>query len=84
MYKRQGRDRRRILDSAEVRSYLPAAADEAIAFLRKHMAREAVIGPVKRSDLWTFPVVAVREAVINAICLLYTSRALSLCRIGTT
>jgi predicted HTH transcriptional regulator len=62
-----GRDRRRILDSAEVRSYLPAAADEAIAFLRKHMAREAVIGAVKRSDLWTFPVVAVREAVINAI-----------------
>jgi predicted HTH transcriptional regulator len=62
-----GRDRRRILDSTEVRSYLPAAAEEAIAFLRKHMSREAVIGPVKRSDLWTFPVVAVREAIINAI-----------------
>jgi predicted HTH transcriptional regulator len=62
-----GRDRRRILDSAEVRSCLPAAAEEAIAFLRKHMTREAVIGPVKRSDLWTFPVVAVREAIMNAI-----------------
>lgn len=62
-----GRDRRRIMDSVEVRSYLPAAAEETIAFLRKHMAREAVIGPVKRSDLWTFPVVAVREAIINAI-----------------
>jgi ATP-dependent DNA helicase RecG len=62
-----GRDRRRILDSAEVRSYLPAAAEEAIAFLQKHMTREAVIGPVKRSDLWTFPVVAVREAIMNAI-----------------
>jgi predicted HTH transcriptional regulator len=62
-----GRDRRRILDSVEVRSHLPAAAEEAIAFLRKHMTREAVIGPVKRSDLWTFPVVAVREAIMNAI-----------------
>jgi hypothetical protein len=31
------------------------------------MSREAVIGPVKRSDLWTFPVVAVREAIMNAI-----------------
>jgi predicted HTH transcriptional regulator len=62
-----GRDRRRILDSAEVRSYLPAAAEEAITFLRKHMTREAVIGSVKRSDLWTFPVVAVREAIMNAI-----------------
>jgi predicted HTH transcriptional regulator len=36
-------------------------------FLRKHMTREAVIGAVKRTDLWTFPVVAIREAVINAI-----------------
>jgi predicted HTH transcriptional regulator len=62
-----GRDRRRILDSIEVRSYLPAAAEEAITFLRKHLTREAVIGPVKRSDLWTFPVVAVREAIMNAI-----------------
>ncbi len=62
-----GRDRSRILDTAEVRSYLPAAAEEAVAFLRKHMTREAVIGPVKRSDLWTLPAVAVREAIMNAI-----------------
>jgi ATP-dependent DNA helicase RecG len=62
-----GSDRRRILDSVEVRSYLPGAAEEVIAFLRKHMTREAVIGPVKRTDLWTFPVVAVREAIMNAI-----------------
>ncbi|MGA2252818.1 ATP-binding protein [Terracidiphilus sp.] len=62
-----GIDRRRILDSVEVRSYLPGAADEVIAFLRKHMTREAVIGPVKRTDLWTYPVVAVREAIMNAI-----------------
>ncbi|MBI3470547.1 MAG: putative DNA binding domain-containing protein [Candidatus Solibacter usitatus] len=62
-----GRDRRRILDSTEVRSYLPGAAEEVIAFLRKHMTREAVIGPVKRTGQWTFPVVAVREAIMNAI-----------------
>jgi ATP-dependent DNA helicase RecG len=62
-----GADRRRILDSAEIRSYLPGAAAEVIAFLRKHMAREALIGPVKRTDLWTFPLVAVREAIMNAI-----------------
>jgi predicted HTH transcriptional regulator len=62
-----GSDRRRILDSTEVRSYLPGAAEEVIAFLRKHMTRETVIGAVKRTDLWTFPVVAVREAIMNAI-----------------
>lgn len=62
-----GSDRRRILDSTEVRSYLPGAAEETIAFLRKHMAREAVIGPVRRTEVWTFPIVAIREAIMNAI-----------------
>jgi len=62
-----GDDRRRLLDSAEIRSYLPQAAEETIAFLQKHMAREAVIGSVKRTDHWTYPVVAVREAIMNAI-----------------
>jgi predicted HTH transcriptional regulator len=62
-----GNDRRRILDSTEVRTYLPRAAEDVIAFLQKHMAREAVIGSVKRTDRWTFPVVAVREAIMNAI-----------------
>jgi ATP-dependent DNA helicase RecG len=62
-----GNDLRRILDSTEVRSYLPGAAEDVIAFLRKHMTREAVIGSVKRMDRWTFPVIAVREAIMNAI-----------------
>jgi ATP-dependent DNA helicase RecG len=62
-----GNDRRRILDSAEVRSYLPGAVEEVISFLRKHMTREAVIGAVKRTDLWTYPMIAVREAIMNAI-----------------
>jgi predicted HTH transcriptional regulator len=62
-----GSDRRRILDSLEVRSYLPGAAEEVVSFLQKHMTREAVIGAVKRTDLWTLPIVAVREALMNAI-----------------
>jgi len=62
-----GNDRRRIMDTTEVRSYLPSAVEEVIAFLQKHMTREAVIGSVKRTDVWTYPVVAVREAIMNAI-----------------
>ena len=62
-----GDDRRRIVDSAEIRAYLPGAVAEVVSFLQKHMTREAVIGPVRRTDLWTYPVVAVREAIINAI-----------------
>jgi predicted HTH transcriptional regulator len=62
-----GSDRRKTLDSMEVRSYLPAAAEEAMEFLRKHMRNETVIGALRRSDLWTFPIVAIREAIMNAI-----------------
>lgn len=62
-----GTDRSRIVDSMEVRSYLPSAAEQVISFLKKHMRREAVIGSVKRTDRWTFPLVALREATMNAI-----------------
>jgi predicted HTH transcriptional regulator len=62
-----GKDRARILDSAEIRGPLARAADEAIAFIQKHHQREAVIGRVRRVDRWTIPPAALREAVINAI-----------------
>jgi predicted HTH transcriptional regulator len=62
-----GIDRSRLVDSVEIRSYLPQAAEEAIAFVQKHLQREAVIGAVRRQDRWTVPPVAIREAVINAI-----------------
>jgi ATP-dependent DNA helicase RecG len=62
-----GEDRRRILDSGEIRSPLPSAAEDVLSFLRKHFSREAVIGPVTRTDRWTLPPIALREAVINAI-----------------
>jgi predicted HTH transcriptional regulator len=39
-----GTDRRRILDSAEIRSALVQAIEEAIAFVRKHLAREPSSG----------------------------------------
>jgi predicted HTH transcriptional regulator len=62
-----GKDRVRILDSSEIRSYLPQAADQAIAFVQKHLGREAIIKGAHRVDRWTVPVVALREAIINAI-----------------
>jgi len=62
-----GKDRSRLLDSAEIRAYLPRATEDAIEFVQKHMSREAVIGPVRRVERWTVPLVALREAIINAI-----------------
>ena len=40
-----GTNRHPILDSIEIHSPLPGAAEEVIAFPREHMTREAVIGP---------------------------------------
>ena len=62
-----GVDRRKLIDSAEIRSHLPLAVEEAIEFIRKHSVREAVIGEVKRSERWTLPAVALREAMMNAV-----------------
>jgi predicted HTH transcriptional regulator len=62
-----GINRARLLDSAEIRSFLPRAAEEAIAFIRKHLTHESIIEGVRREDRWSVPLVAIREAVMNGI-----------------
>jgi predicted HTH transcriptional regulator len=62
-----GTDRRRILDAAEIRSCLTLAVEEAIAFVRRNTSRELIIGGIHRTERWSFPEVAVREAIINAV-----------------
>ncbi|XVU22087.1 ATP-binding protein [Actinoplanes sp. CA-054009] len=62
-----GTDKSQIIDHAEIRAHLARAAEEAIAFVQKHSLRGAEIGPVRRTELWSIPPVAVREAVINAL-----------------
>ena len=62
-----GVNRARLVDSTEIRSLLPPAAEDAIAFARKHLTNESIIEGVRREDRWSVPMVAVREAVMNAI-----------------
>jgi predicted HTH transcriptional regulator len=63
----RGTDRSRIHDRIEIRSHPVRAIEEAIAFVQKHGLHGAEIGAVRRSERWTLPPVAVREAVINAV-----------------
>lgn len=66
----EGTDRRRILDSADFQSMLPIAVDDALAFVRKQLRREIVIGrsgSARHAEKWTVPEAAVREAVVNAV-----------------
>lgn len=62
-----GTDRARIEDHAELKGPLPGAIEEAIAFVEKHSTHGARIGRVRRSDTWSLPPAAVREAMINAV-----------------
>lgn len=62
-----GTDKSQIVDQAEIRSNLARAAEDALEFVRKHSLHGADIGPVRRTDRWNLPPVAVREAVINAV-----------------
>lgn len=63
----EGTTRNRILDSRRIESVPVRAVDEAITFVEKHLSRELVIGRLRRSEAWTIPPVAVREAIINAV-----------------
>jgi ATP-dependent DNA helicase RecG len=62
-----GTDKSRIIDHAEIRTHLVRAVEDAIAFIHKHSLRGAEIGPMHRTDVWSVPPVALREAVINAV-----------------
>jgi len=62
-----GKDRTRIVDTTEVRAHLPAVVEEAIAFVRKHEAIGLEIGATRHRERWPVPLVALREAIINAI-----------------
>jgi predicted HTH transcriptional regulator len=63
----EGVDRSRILDRAEIRTYLVGAVDEAIAFVEKHAMHGVEIGRLRRREHWNLPPVAVREAIVNAV-----------------
>ena len=63
----KGTTRSRIVDQREIRTYPVDAIAEAIGFVQKHALLGAEIGGLRRTDHWSVPLVAVREAVINAI-----------------
>jgi len=62
-----GKDKTRIADQLDIRSYPVQAIEAAIAFIQKHSLHGAQIGAVRRKERWSLPPMAVREAIINAV-----------------
>lgn len=61
-----GRDKSVILDSANLTGCLVLAVEEAIRFAQRNTRRALEIKGVRHREAWEFPLVALREAIINA------------------
>ena len=62
-----GQDRTRILDTQEITSYLPRAVEEVIAFVQRNTRRSVQVNGLRNEVVPEVPLIALREAVINAV-----------------
>ena len=62
-----GTTRSRILDTREFHDYPVDAIDQAMEFVRKHARLSYQIQGARRKEVWSVPLPAVREAIINAV-----------------
>ena len=63
----RGATRTHIADSTDIVASLPDTVDQALAFVKRSMSLEMRVDAARRSEQWQFPLVAVREALINAV-----------------
>lgn len=63
----QGADKSVILDSANITLSPVLAVEEAIRFVQRNTRRALEIKGVHHREVWEFPVVALREAITNAL-----------------
>lgn len=56
-----------IIDQKEIRGTIPEMIDTAAQFILKHMSTGAKIEGLERDDIEEYPLVAVREAITNAV-----------------
>lgn len=63
----KGKDKVDIEDTIEIHDYPIIAIEKAMDFLKKHSNLSYEIEAIRRTETWSRPLVALREAVINAI-----------------
>jgi ATP-dependent DNA helicase RecG len=62
-----GTNKAAIIDSTDIKDYLPRVVDLALAFVRRNTRRAVAIREVKSVETWEFPLLALREAITNAL-----------------
>jgi ATP-dependent DNA helicase RecG len=62
-----GRDKQTILDSRDITSQMVLAIQEALQFVRRNTRRALRVEQARSTDAWEFPLLALREAIINAV-----------------
>ena len=62
-----GTDKATIADHLDIKTPPVQAVEDAVAFVQKHALRGVKIGQVRREDQWSVPIVAIREAIVNAV-----------------
>jgi predicted HTH transcriptional regulator len=62
-----GRDKQTILDSRDLTSQPVQAIEDALQFVRRNTRRGVRVEQARSTEAWEFPLVALREAVINAV-----------------
>ena len=62
-----GTDKTTLVDSAALKGPLPRIIEAAIEFVHKHGLRGFEVAGLRRTDTWSLPPVAVREAIVNAV-----------------
>ncbi len=63
----RGTSKTHILDSREFHAYPDQAVEEAARFVQQHASQAVRIEGMKRSEHWSIPLPAVREALVNAV-----------------
>ena len=62
----EGTDRSVIVDSANITDSPVLAVEKALRFVQRNTRRALTVKDVRHQEVWEFPVVALREAIINA------------------
>lgn len=57
----------RFIDNVAIEGPIPVMVREAMAALRRNMARRSIVAGYGRTDVWEYPETALREAIVNSL-----------------